>query len=83
VRIYDQRDVKTAGAQEKIGGQINPLGGPAAGSMDVLGQADKGESRIVRYEDELPAARQRMMDDLSKEDIPPQYQEMVKTFYEK
>jgi hypothetical protein len=81
VRIYDEHDVKTAGKEERVGGQINPLAGPASGTMEIKGEAERGKSRIVSYRDSIPPARQRAMDDLNKQEIPPQYQEMVKTFY--
>jgi hypothetical protein len=81
--IYDQRQIETRGNQEKLPGQVNPNGGPAAGSKEVLGQADDKQLAFRTYTNELPGARQRAMDDLNKQEIPPQYQEMIKTFYDK
>ncbi len=81
VRIYDQEKTNTAGKTEKVGSQINPLAGPANGTTEVLGKADQGDSQIRTYTDELPDARQRAMDELSRQEIPPQYQDMVKEFY--
>jgi len=83
VRIYDEKKTETSGSSEKVGSRINPLAGPANGSKDVMGQADDPNSTIKTYEDELPAARQRAMDELSRQEIPPQYRDMVKAFYEK
>ena len=81
VRIYDQREIENRGPQERVTGKINPLG-PAAGTSQVLGVGDKSDSQIKSYSEELPGAKQRVMDDLNKQVIPPQYQDMVKTFYE-
>jgi hypothetical protein len=80
VRIYDQKQIESRGAQEKVGGKINPLG-QAVGTVQVMGQAEKTDPDIKSYADELPGARQRAMDDLNRQEIPPQYQEMVKEFY--
>ena len=45
VRIYDQREIENHGAQERVTGQINPLG-PAGGTSQVPGTGDK--SGILR-----------------------------------
>jgi len=83
VRIYDQRTTETNGTTEKVGSHINPLGGPAAGTTEVMGNADKTDATIRTYADELPAARQKMMDELDRQEIPPQYQDLVREFYAK
>jgi hypothetical protein len=80
VRIYDQKKIDSAGKQEKVGGKINPLG-QAIGTVQVMGEGEKTDPDIKSYADELPGARQRAMDDLNRQEIPPQYQEMVKEFY--
>ncbi len=81
VRIYDQRVNQSNGTQEKVGSFINPLG-KANGSTDVMGAADKSDPSIKTYEDVLPEARQRAMEEMSRQEYPPQYQEMVKQFYQ-
>jgi hypothetical protein len=81
VRIYDQRVNQSNGAQEKVGSFINPLG-QANGSTDVMGAADKSDPSIKTYADVLPEARQRAMEEMSRQEYPPQYQEMVKQFYQ-
>jgi hypothetical protein len=82
VRIYDPVKTSTGGNQEKVGSFINPLGA-ATGSMEVIGQADKNDPSIKSYKDVLPDARQQAMDELTRQEYPPQYQEMVRRFYEK
>ena len=81
VRIYDSTSIPTEGSQEKVGSYINPLNGPANGSMDVMGSADDKNSQIKAYSDVLPEARQQAMDELTRQEYPPQYQEMVRQFY--
>jgi hypothetical protein len=81
VRIYDSRSTDTNGSQEKVGSFINPLNGPANGSVDVMGSADDKNSQIKTYSDVLPEARQQAMDELTRQEYPPQYQEMVRQFY--
>src|SRR5205807_142753 len=75
VRIYDERKIDSKGSEEKVGSRINPLAGPANGSMEIKGDADKTDSKITTYHDVLPSIRQQNMDELSRQEIPPQYQD--------
>ncbi len=79
VKMYDQDHINSQGNTEKVSGIRS--NGPGAGKIDVKGPGDMLPSNIKPYEDMLPAARQRVMDDLSKQEIPPQYQDMVRAFY--
>ncbi|HUO07213.1 MAG TPA: hypothetical protein VM008_02690 [Phycisphaerae bacterium] len=82
VRVYDQTITKTQGATEKVSGQINPLA-PAAGTIHVLGQGEKSDPTIQTYDSQLPAARKRAMDDLQTQQIPPQYRDLIRDYYNK
>jgi hypothetical protein len=81
VRVYDSTSVNTDGSQEKVGSHINPLQAPAIGTVEVLGAADKNDPTIKTYSDVLPDARQQAMDDLTRQEYPPQYQEIIRQFY--
>jgi hypothetical protein len=83
VRIYDERRTNSSGSQEKIGSHINPLGGPAKGSMEIKGQADLGDSKIQGYKEAMRDLRPKLMDELNRQEIPPQYRDLIKAFYEK
>ena len=82
VKIYDENKVPTKGEQLKVSGKINPRG-PDAGSMDIFGPADKNDKTIVEYTSERAAAKTKALDDLSKDEIPPQYRDLIRNFYEK
>lgn len=82
VKLYAEKLVGTNGKQIKVSGAINPLG-PSAGRMEVLGPADKTDKTIVEYDAARGAARARAMDDLSKDQIPPQYRDLIRNYYGK
>jgi hypothetical protein len=81
VRVYDSTSINTSGNQEKVGSHINPLQSPAVGTAEVLGAADKNDPTIRTYKDVLPDARQQAMDDMARQEYPPQYQEIIRQFY--
>lgn len=82
VRVYDEQRTQTQGETEKVSGQINPLA-PAAGTIHVLGQGEKSDPTIQTYESQLPAARKRAMDDLQTQQVPPQYRDLIREYYNK
>jgi hypothetical protein len=51
------------------------------GTAEVFGPADKNDASIKTYKDVLPEAKQQAMDELIRQEYPPQYQEMVRQFY--
>lgn len=80
VRIYGMREVVTKGSTEKVQG---PLGaGPTVGSQDVVGPADKNDGTLVDYTQQLPAARKLMEDQMNNQRIPPQYHDLIRSFYD-
>jgi hypothetical protein len=81
VRIYDEKQTDTDGTTEKIGSKINPLGGGAKGSIDIKGPADINDPAFKTYQDVLEDSRRRAMEELTRQEIPPQYQDIVKEFY--
>ncbi len=80
VRLYDANATDTNGTQQKVGSFINPIH-PASGTMDVMGTADEKDSQIKTYADVLPEARKQAIDELTRQEYPPQYQDMVREFY--
>ena len=82
VRVYDEQRTQTQGETEKVSGQINPLA-PAAGTIHVLGQGEKSDPTIQTYNSQLPAARKRAMDDLQTQQVPPQYRDLIREYYNK
>jgi hypothetical protein len=81
VKIYDETHIQSAGETLKVQGQLNP-NGPAAGTAEVMGEADRNASQIGSYGSQLPAARQKAMDDLQTQQIPPQYRDVIRSYYE-
>lgn len=81
VKIYEETHIQSAGDTLKVQGQLNPKG-PAAGTAEVMGEADRNASQIGSYGSQLPAARQKAMDDLQTQQIPPQYRDVIRSYYE-
>jgi hypothetical protein len=81
VKIYDQKSTETRGKTEQTRGHINPLGTPS-GSIDTLAQGDKTDSTVKTYEDVLPEARRRALDDLPNQPIPPQMKDLIRKYYD-
>jgi len=80
VRIYDPKNVDTTGKSEQIHGTINPLGTPSK-TINSTVVPGKGQT-IQRYEEVLPDVRKRALDDIETQQIPPQYKDMVREFYQ-
>jgi len=65
-----------------VGSKINPLGGAAKGTMDVMGPADKNDPAFKTFADVLEDNHQRMMEELDRQEYPAQYKDMIKAFYQ-
>jgi hypothetical protein len=82
VKIYDSNPIANKGDTVKAGAQLD-LHGQSAGSVPIMGPGDKDKGPLVDYSTQLPAARKLAEDALTRQQIPPQYRELIRSYYEK
>ncbi len=82
VKLYESTPINSRGEQKKVSGKINPLKA-SGGSMDVQMQGDKTDGTIVPYNEQRENLRPKVMDDLQRQQIPPQYRDLIINYYEK
>ncbi|MEI8197620.1 MAG: hypothetical protein WCI73_17130, partial [Phycisphaerae bacterium] len=82
VKVYGANAVANAGQTGKATAPLD-LRGNSGGSVPIMGAGDKQDGPLADYSPQLPAARKLAEDAMNRQQIPPQYRELIRTYYEK
>lgn len=81
VKVYGATAIENKGSMNKATAPID-LHGTSGGSITIMGQGDNDKAPLLDYGSQLPAARKLAEDAISRQQIPPQYREMIRSYYE-
>lgn len=82
VKVYGANAIDNKGPTGKATAPLD-LRGNSGGSVPIMDAGDKQDGPLVDYSSQLPAARKLAEDAMSRQQIPPQYRELIRTYYEK
>ncbi len=82
VKIYGENTIANRGSAEKAAGKVDSRG-RSAGDKDTLSLADKNQTTITEFAGQLPSARKEAEEQLSRQQIPSQYRDLIRKYYEK
>lgn len=81
VKVYESHAIANQGPMHKATSPLDP-NGKSGGSVTIRSLGDNQQAPLQDYSSQLPAARKLAEDAINRQQIPPQYKEMVRSYYE-